>query len=662
MPNVAPLPENAPGTASATTSSAAMAPSSVRRRLTRSSATALVSHAYPPYIQKITPSISVTWKAPVHVGSWTRTLVSCVMVKTKTRSKNSSRVVTVEPCSAVAPAMAARGLGMGAERAALRAHLGEDALEAGLGARVDVCHRRGDGGVDRRDLRVHLVRDGAIARVALAPRAQLDRVHRLAGVHVEDVADTEAEAERVGGGVVHPARREPLVLFLGALERPRVEIARAGVDDLLGHAGAEVGRERLPLDGEHAVALEVAERAVVRDDLEAVAQRLEASARAVAAVRALPHEVGQQPRTLGVPEPRDLLAGALLARAGGLEQQRGEQCVLVAVDVEQLHGRAVLAALGAVEAEASGPALAGGAAALEVADPLPAAVGPLDARDEARHHGLHRVEDEAAVVARLRQRVAEQVQDQLLVGLARRVDAHVRERAGGEEAAQQVVGLGVDRAPARRVRLALRARERLVDPGAHDRQRLGVGAEQRVHGTLVLRAQPRVAVVAVAAAGHRRVVGDVARRLLEVGAEAGALEDLRQEVRRPLAGDVGAAELGDGVVAVADEDALVELGGAIALLPVVAWLRTVALGERVGELVEEEPAEGAGVARVAGEERALHRLGQVDEREHGPVEVREVRRQARALGGGEVVGGVAHGSLTLAPGAVGNRHERRTPG
>src|SRR3954454_14468877 len=156
--------------------------------------------------------MSVTWKTPVHVGSSTRTLVSCVIVKTKTRSKNSSSVVTVAPCSAVASATVAGRLAMGAERAALRAHLGEDALEARLGARVDVRHRGGDGGVGGRDLRVHLLRDRAVARVALAPRAQLDRVHRLAGVHVEDVADAEAEAERVGRGVAQPRRGEPLVL------------------------------------------------------------------------------------------------------------------------------------------------------------------------------------------------------------------------------------------------------------------------------------------------------------------------------------------------------------------------------------------------------------------------------------------------------------------
>ena len=67
--------------------------------------------------------------------------------------------------------------------------------------------------------------------------------------------------------------------------------AAARGHDLLGHAGAEVGRQALPLDGQHAVALQVAERAVVRDDLEAVADRLPPAAGAVAAVRALADEV-----------------------------------------------------------------------------------------------------------------------------------------------------------------------------------------------------------------------------------------------------------------------------------------------------------------------------------------------------------------------------------
>src|SRR4051812_31525157 len=62
----------------------------------------------------------------------------------------------------------------------LRADLGEDALEPGLGLVVHERHRRGDRGVDFGDLRVQLVRDRAVAGVSFAPGAELDQMHRLA--------------------------------------------------------------------------------------------------------------------------------------------------------------------------------------------------------------------------------------------------------------------------------------------------------------------------------------------------------------------------------------------------------------------------------------------------------------------------------------------------
>src|SRR5919108_5057166 len=105
--------------------------------------------------------------------------------------------------------------------------------------------------------------------------------------------------------------------------------------------------------------------------------------------------------------------------------------------------------------------------------------------------------------------------------------------------------------------------------------------------------------------------------------------------------DSDAAELRDRVVAVADEDPLVELGRALALARVP---RPLDLGQRVGELVEEQAPQRALIARVAGEERALHRLGQVDEREDRAVEVRHVRREARALGVGERIDRILHGA------------------
>ena len=148
------------------------------------------------------------------------------------------------------------------------------------------------------DQGVHPVRDRAVGRMALAAGAELDQVHRLACVEVEHVADPVAEAERVRRRGGEPGGREPVVLRGGAVERGAVGVALAGRDDLLRHAGAEGRRERLPLHGQHAVALEVAERAVVRHDLEAVAQRLEAAAGTVAAVPALARQVAQQRRPL----------------------------------------------------------------------------------------------------------------------------------------------------------------------------------------------------------------------------------------------------------------------------------------------------------------------------------------------------------------------------
>ena len=55
--------------------------------------------------------------------------------------------------------------------------------------------------VDGADLLVHRLGDRAVGGVALAAGAQLADVHRLAGVHVEDVADPVAEAEGVGRGL-----------------------------------------------------------------------------------------------------------------------------------------------------------------------------------------------------------------------------------------------------------------------------------------------------------------------------------------------------------------------------------------------------------------------------------------------------------------------------
>ena len=70
------------------------------RRSVLRGTTALVSHAYPPYIHQVTPSINRTRTSDTSVVWLARTPVSCVMMKTKTRSKNSSTVLTRTAVSA----------------------------------------------------------------------------------------------------------------------------------------------------------------------------------------------------------------------------------------------------------------------------------------------------------------------------------------------------------------------------------------------------------------------------------------------------------------------------------------------------------------------------------------------------------------------------------
>ncbi len=211
----------------------------------------------------------------------------------------------------------------------------------------------------------------------------------------------------------------------------------------------------------------------------------------------------------------------------------------------------------------------------------------------------------------------------------------------GQQAAQEVERLGADRAPPGALGLAVAARPALGRPRLDGLEAARVDPEQLVHRRAVGGAEVVVGVVAVAAGAlDRLVVGDVAGRLLEVGGEPAALKDLREHVRDPLAGDVRAADLGDRVVAVADEDALVEARGALALDPVE---RPLAGRHVVGELLQEQAPQRPRVARIAGEERPLDRLGEVDEAEDGPVEVREMGLEQGALGVGEGLDRVVHG-------------------
>jgi hypothetical protein len=83
-----------------------------------------------------------------------------------------------------------------------------------------------------------------------------------------------------------------------------------------------MGPKALPLAGEQAMALEVAKAPVVGDDLEAVADRLPATARAVAAIAALARERPDQLGALQRVQSIDPAADVRLGHCGGLEQRR----------------------------------------------------------------------------------------------------------------------------------------------------------------------------------------------------------------------------------------------------------------------------------------------------------------------------------------------------
>src|SRR6266851_6677745 len=173
----------------------------------------------------------------------------------------------------------------------------------------------------------------------LAAGPQLDQMQRLARVELEHVAETEREAERVRSLLDEPFAAQPRVLDAGDVERTLILAAQPRSDDLVGDVGAEVGRQPLPLAGEEAVALEVAEGAVVGDDLEPVAERLEASAGPVTAVLSLPDELANELAALLWRERGDRTQCIRLARRRRLVEQRREQLLLGPVRAQQANRR-----------------------------------------------------------------------------------------------------------------------------------------------------------------------------------------------------------------------------------------------------------------------------------------------------------------------------------
>jgi hypothetical protein len=111
-----------------------------------------------------------------------------------------------------------------------------------------------------------------------------------------------------------------------------------------------------------------------------------------------------------------------------------------------------------------------------------------------------------------------------------------------------------------------RPRKALGVVRVHDREQVGVGVEHAVDVADVPQSERRaehgrVAKVAVAPVRQAGVVGDVPGGLLQVGHQPAPFQHLREEVGRLFARQVHPSQLSDGVIAVLEEDAVVELLG-----------------------------------------------------------------------------------------------------
>ena len=402
------------------------------------------------------------------------------------------------------------------------------------------------------------------------------QVHRLAGVHLHHVAD--AVGQRHGVGRLRRERRaasDLVELARTAPSTPSYRSAEPGLGDGVGHVVPERGAEGLPLDGEHAVALQVAEGAVVGDDVEAVVGALEGPTRAVPAVACgrprRPAAIDRRSSSRAGPDPpqRPPAPGRSSVRVaawprGPSSSPSGSKSSRRHRRGRRLRRRLALAARATGAPTTSSVSCRGVG---QVVGPRAAPVGEVDALEERRDDLAQLVEHQVGVGARLGQRV-------------RRACAAAAARRPGRcrrcrRSTARRPAAGPRSASSALARIAWRytksespaaCGEALREPRLQLGQQLAVGVEHAVHVADVAGPERRVedlgvAVVAVVAGAEPLVVGDVARRLLEVGHEPAPLEHLGEHVGRLLAGQVHATELGHRVVAVLDEDPLVELLG-----------------------------------------------------------------------------------------------------
>ena len=226
--------------------------------------------------------------------------------------------------------------------------------------------------------------------------------------------------------------------------------------------------------------------------------------------------------------------------------------------------------------------------------------------------------------------LARHSQEERLERLAGAVDADVGRRRGRQDAADRIERLGPGGGAVDELAVILTPLDRRSHVLGDEIDAAAVRIEDPVEIADVPGAEwtgehRRITVVAVPPP-EPGVVGDVAGALLEVTHQPTPLEDLGEQIRCLFARQVYPTELGDRVVAVVEEHPLVQLLGAVEADRGIDRMVTAHV-EIADELVEEQAAERLVAAAVSSEQRALDDFGQVDQCEHGTVEIGEVSTQ-----------------------------------
>ena len=294
-----------------------------------------------------------------------------------------------------------------------------------------------------------------------------------------------------------------------------------------------VWRKRLPIDGEHAMALQISKGAVIADHVEAVVDSFEGAARTMAAVLALAHVGAHKSDSFVGAELLHALKNLRLGQVGVRVADGCKQLVFgLRIPVEQLDRGGWLYWRTAEDAiNKLGRAIAG---TDHVFAPATAAIGKIDAAQEARDDLAQFVQHELGVMLSFGQRMRLHAQQQHLKRLAGAVDAHVAERRCWQHATHRIESLGAGGLAIDEIAVVGAAWHRganmlgdLVDEQA-------VRVEHAVHVAHVAGAKRAVehrwVSVEPVAATEARVVRDVASALLEVAHQPTPLEHLGQDV------------------------------------------------------------------------------------------------------------------------------------